>query len=109
MEDPNKFGALQLSRRQAIQTGAGALLGSAAMLAGAGALAKLSAQAPAPVQATPLPATDPKYPMPPAWNRELRQLAPNVYAYLQGGGPGISAAGGFKSWHDCRFRLPAGN
>jgi glyoxylase-like metal-dependent hydrolase (beta-lactamase superfamily II) len=31
--------------------------------------------------------------MPPKWNRELRQLAPNVYAYVQGGGPGISAAG----------------
>jgi len=93
MEEPNKFVASQLSRRQAIQAGAGAVLGSAAMLAGAGALAKLSAQAPAPVQATPLPATDPKFPMPPAWNRELRQLAPNVYAYIQGGGPGVSAAG----------------
>jgi cyclase len=31
--------------------------------------------------------------MPPVWNRELRQLAPNVYAYIQGGGPGVSAAG----------------
>jgi cyclase len=93
MEESNKFGASQLSRRQAIQAGAGALLGSAAILAGAGELAKLSAQAPAPVQATPLPATDPKYPMPPVWNRELRQLAPNVYAYIQGGGPSVSAAG----------------
>ena len=93
MEEPNKFVAPQLSRRQAIQAGAGAVLGSATILAGAGALAKLSAQAPAPVQATPLPATDPKFPMPPAWNRELRQLAPNVYAYIQGGGPGVSAAG----------------
>jgi cyclase len=80
MEEPNKFVAPQLSRRQAIQAGAGAVLGSAAILAGAGAL-------------TPLPATDPKFPMPPVWNRELRQLAPNVYAYIQGGGPGVSAAG----------------
>src|SRR6266852_2046233 len=93
MEKPNDLGTSRLSRREAIQVGAGALLGSAAVLAGAGELARLSAQGGAPVQATPLPATDPKYPMPPAWNRELRQLAPNVYAYLQGGGPGVSAAG----------------
>ena len=93
MEQQNKFGTSRLSRREAIQVGAGALVGSAAVLAGAGELARLSAQGPAPVQATPPPATDPKFPMPPAWNRELRQLAPNVYAYLQGGGPGVSAAG----------------
>ncbi len=93
MEKPNDLGTSRLSRREAIQVGAGALLGSAAILAGAGEMARLSAQGAAPVQATPPPATDPKYPMPPAWNRELRQLAPNVYAYLQGGGPGISAAG----------------
>jgi len=93
MEKPNDLGTSRLSRREAIQVGAGALLGSAAILAGAGEMARLSAQGPAPVQATPPPATDPKYPMPPAWNRELRQLAPNVYAYLQGGGPGVSAAG----------------
>src|SRR5213078_2876050 len=29
----------------------------------------------------------------PAWNRELRQLAPNVYAYSQGGGPDMSGPG----------------
>ncbi len=91
MHEPSDLGVSRLSRREAIQMGAGALLGSAAMLAGAGEMAKLSAQGV--VQATPLPATDPRYPMPPAWNRELRQLAPNVYAYVQGGGPGISAAG----------------
>src|SRR5260221_14233249 len=93
MEKQNNFGVSRMSRREAIQVGAEALLGSAAILAGAGEMAKLSAQGPAPVQATPLPATDPKYPMPPAWNRELKQLAPNVYAYVQGGGPGVSAAG----------------
>jgi cyclase len=93
MEKENNLSVSRLSRREAIQVGAGALVGSAAVLAGAGELARLSAQAPAPVQATPPPATDPKFPMPPAWNRELRQLAPNVYAYLQGGGPGVSAAG----------------
>jgi glyoxylase-like metal-dependent hydrolase (beta-lactamase superfamily II) len=31
--------------------------------------------------------------MPPTWNRELRQLAPNVYAYTQGGGPKAVNAG----------------
>jgi cyclase len=93
VETPNKSGVSRLSRREAIQVGAGALLGSAAILAGAGEMARLSAQGPAPVQATPLPATDSKYPMPPTWNRELKQLAPNVYAYIQGGGPNVSAAG----------------
>src|SRR5712691_9675509 len=29
----------------------------------------------------------------PTWKRELRQLAPNVYAYMLGGGPGQLAQG----------------
>src|SRR5688572_24657887 len=83
-----------LSRREALHLGAGALLGATAALAEGGVSTRLLAQgAPANVVPTPLPATDPRYPMPPVWNRELRQLAPNVYAYVQGGGPGISAAG----------------
>lgn len=88
-----------VSRREAIHLGAGALFGASAALAG-GRTANLSAQSsqtvPAPpgnVQPIPPPATDPRHPMPPSWNRELRQLAPNVYAYMQGGGPGLSAAG----------------
>jgi cyclase len=80
-----------LSRREAIHRGAGALLGATAVLAGGGGRAKVAAQGV--VQATPLPPTDPRYPMPPSWNRELRQLAPNVYAYIQGGGANLSAAG----------------
>jgi glyoxylase-like metal-dependent hydrolase (beta-lactamase superfamily II) len=79
-----------MNRRQAIRHGAGAFVGAAAMLTGR---ANLAAQGAAPVVPTPPPATDPRYPMPPSWKRELRQLAPNVYAYAQGGGPGISAAG----------------
>jgi cyclase len=79
-----------LSRREAIQMGAEGLLGAAAILAGAGEAAKLAAQG---VQPTPPPPTDPHYPMPPSWKRELRLLAPNVYAYTQGGSPGISMAG----------------
>ena len=35
----------------------------------------------------------PRYPMPPAWPKELKQLAPNVYAYTQGGGPNIPNVG----------------
>ena len=79
-----------MNRRQAIHHGAGAFVGAAVMLAGRSSLV---AQGGAPVVPTPPPATDPRYPMPPSWKRELRQLAPNVYAYAQGGGPGISAAG----------------
>src|ERR1700683_5332998 len=30
-----------------------------------------------------------KYPPIPSWKRELKQLTPNVYAYIQPGGPGI--------------------
>ena len=81
-----------LTRREAIRKGAGVLLGATAMLTGTGELASLAAQGPGNnVQATPLPATDPRFPMPPTWNRELRQLAPNVYAYTQGGGPAMAA------------------
>jgi len=90
-ENRENAGAAGMTRREAIQMGAGTLLGAAGMLAGAGELASLATQGN--VQATPPPATDARYPMPPTWNRELRQLAPNVYAYTQGGGPGISAAG----------------
>jgi len=88
-----KLEAPQLSRREALGRVVWTGAGIASALSGAGALAKLSAQGPNAVQATPPPATDPKYPMPPTWNRELRQVAPNVYAYVQGGGPGVSNAG----------------
>ena len=79
-----------LSRREALRIGAGTILG-AAMLAGEGEVARLRAQGE--VQATPPPATDPHYPMAPSWNRELRKLAPNVYAYTQALGPGMPSAG----------------
>ena len=63
------------------------------VISGAGAgLARLWAQsAPAPTSAPAVipPAPDPKFPQVPSWKTELRQLAPNVYAYIQGGGPGI--------------------
>lgn len=83
-----------LTRREALRTGAEAFLGATTILTAGGELARVAAQGPGNnVQPTPLPATDPRFPMPPAWSRELRQLAPNVYAYTQGGGPNVSAAG----------------
>ena len=84
MEKPAHSDSPQLTRRQAIGRVAVTSIGVASILSGAGGLARLSAQD---VQPTPLPATDPNFPMPPTWKRELRQLAPNVYAYTQGGGP----------------------
>jgi len=88
MNEQENSGAATMSRRKAMQVGAGALLG--AVLAGAGELVRLAAQDPQP---TPPPATDSRYPMAPTWGRELRQLAPNVYAYTQGGGPNVNNAG----------------
>jgi glyoxylase-like metal-dependent hydrolase (beta-lactamase superfamily II) len=82
-----------MNRREAIRLGAGAVVGAAAMFDRAGNPRLFAQGGPQVVNPTPPPATDPRYPMPPKWNRELRQLAPNVYAYAQGGGPGISAAG----------------
>jgi glyoxylase-like metal-dependent hydrolase (beta-lactamase superfamily II) len=82
-----------MNRRDAIRLGAGAVVGAAAMLDRVGNARLFAQGGPQVVNPTPPPATDSRYPMPPKWNRELRQLAPNVYAYIQGGGPGISAAG----------------
>jgi cyclase len=92
MTEQENAAATALSRRDAIRAGAGALLGAATILTAGGELANLAAQGNN-VQATPPPATDPRYPIAPNWTRELRQLAPNVYAYFQGGGPNVSNAG----------------
>src|SRR6266849_1201664 len=35
---------------------------------------------------------DERFPKVPSWKTELRQLAPNVYAYTQASGPGIDNA-----------------
>ena len=35
-----------------------------------------------------VPPPNPRFPNPPTWEKELRELAPNVYGYIQGGGPG---------------------
>ena len=34
------------------------------------------------------PPVNPAFPQVPSWSTELRELAPGVYAYIQGGGPG---------------------
>jgi glyoxylase-like metal-dependent hydrolase (beta-lactamase superfamily II) len=44
----------------------------------------LAAQTPSSPPARP----NPNFPAVPTWNTELRELAPNVYAYIQAGGPG---------------------
>jgi len=37
---------------------------------------------------TPPPLPNPRYPLPPTWEAELKEIAPGVYAYIQAGGPG---------------------
>jgi len=62
-------------------------------LAVEGGPARVSAQpapAPTPAPAVIPPAPDPKFPQVPSWKTELKELAPNIYAYIQGGGPGVS-------------------
>jgi cyclase len=34
------------------------------------------------------PPPDPRFPKPPTWETQLKEVAPNVYAYIQAGGPG---------------------
>jgi cyclase len=84
--------AAGLTRRQAITRVACAGFVLFLVLAGEGGPAHLWAQsAPAPTSAPAVipPALDPKFPQVPSWKTELKELAPNVYAYIQGGGPGI--------------------
>jgi cyclase len=69
-----------ISRRDWLRTTAQAGFGTAA----AASASRLAAQVVA--------AQDPRYPQIPAWKTELRQLAPNVYAYTQATGPGIDNA-----------------
>ncbi len=88
-------GAGRISRREALALGAGAGVGLVSMLhadmagaqqgaAGAGRIRRPPADDPPP---------DPKFPQPPTWATELRQLAPNFYAYIQGNGPPASGGG----------------
>ena len=79
----------QMTRREAIGRAAFAGAGIASALMGGPA--KLAAQAGLPAVIP--PAGDDRFPKVPSWKTELRKLAPNVYAYVQRGGPGLSSAG----------------
>jgi cyclase len=83
--------AAHIGRRKAISQLASAGIGIAAALESAAAFPTLSAQVALP-PVTPPPG-DPRFPQVPGWKTELRQLAPNVFAYNQAGGPGILAQG----------------
>ena len=74
-----------LTRREALVRVAGAGLGIVSAVRMSGGSLSLSAQLP--VVTTP-PPPDPRFPPAPSWKTELRELAPNVFAYVQGGGPG---------------------
>jgi cyclase len=78
-------GAVGFSRRDALRLGAGASLGALSFLSRGIVSPDLSAQTP---PAGGPPAPNPDFPQVPSWNTELRELAPNVYAYIQAGGPG---------------------
>ncbi len=103
MAEDQKLSGEGLSRREVIARTAWAGLGATAGVIGAGGLDKLFAQmkpredesSPRIFGATvtPLPPIDEKYPVMPSWNTELKQLAPNVYAYQQQGGTGHLNAG----------------
>ncbi len=77
----------RLTRREVIQLGAGAGLGMVSALGGIGQ-ARPAAQGRPSASSGPT-ATRRKYPPIPSWKTELKQLAPNVFAYIQGGGPGV--------------------
>ena len=77
-----------LTRREAVARVVGAGLGIASALRSASV--GVSAQLPV-VTAPPSP--NPKFPQAPSWKTELRELAPNVFAYIQGGGPGQANQG----------------
>jgi glyoxylase-like metal-dependent hydrolase (beta-lactamase superfamily II) len=72
------------SRRDALKVGALAGAGALAQLADPGRAHALFAQTPV------APAVRPNesFPAVPSWETELRELAPNVYGYVQAGGPG---------------------
>jgi len=74
-----------LSRRDALRLGL-AGLGAASTVAWQMGRADLAAQI-GPAAGPPDPQPNKNFPMMPTWETELKELAPNVYAYIQGGGP----------------------
>ncbi len=92
-----------LTRREVMARGAWAGIGVTAGVLGAGGLEKLMGEAQPRVDESQgrifgaavekLPPIDDRYPIVPTWKTELKQLAPNVYAYQQQGGTGLLNAG----------------
>jgi cyclase len=91
MPHPQPSSVGRMSRREAIGRVAGAGLGVVSILRGTDRSATLFAQGGLPAVTSPPP--DPKFPQSPSWKTELRQLAPNVFAYIQAGGPGFPSQG----------------
>ena len=76
-----------MNRRDAIRLGVGAGLGAVSLLrSDLGLSPALRAQSGAPPVVT--PPSNPRFPQAPSWPTELRRLKPNVFAYVQAGGPG---------------------
>ena len=103
MAEEKRFEGEGLTRREVMARTAWAGLGLTAGLLGSGGLGNLLGQMqPRVDESSPrifgasveqLPPIDNRYPVMPSWNTELKQLAPNVYAYQQEGGTGHINAG----------------
>jgi len=103
MTEGNEFKGDGLTRREVLARTAWAGLGATASVIGAGSLEKLLGEVqPRVDESSPrifgasvekLPPIDNRYPIVPTWGTELKQLAPNVYAYQQEGGTGHINAG----------------
>ena len=74
-----------LSRRDALRLGL-AGLGAASAVAWQAGRTDLAAQF-GPAPGSPDPQPNKNFPIMPTWETELKELAPNVYVYIQGGGP----------------------
>jgi cyclase len=92
-----------LTRREVMARTAWAGAGVAAGMLGAGGMEKLMGEVQPRVDESQgrifgaavakLPPIDERYPIVPTWKTEMKQLAPNVYAYQQQGGTGLLNAG----------------
>jgi len=103
MIEEKKMEGEGLTRREVMARTGWAGLGLAAGIVASGGMEKLWGQmAPRIDESSPrifgasvekLPAIDTNYPVMPSWGTELKQLAPNVFAYQQEGGTGHLNAG----------------
>ena len=82
---------MTMTRREAIRRATAASVGLAAALRNSSRPASAQGQTMIPPAA--VPRGDARFPQVPSWKKEFRRLAPNVYAYNQGGGPGQLAQG----------------